>query len=143
MRVSIVTTPHSKPAEPSAEERAGSGGADSSAPERGWRWMVIHFPCLEPVTPQGRIVVVSGKRHIPEARSKFPGLVLWHVDELGMFSELMDSHGLDLDTFAAVNRLKLRTRGWFMGIDEAKDTKPVVSGDGATDSGGRRFRGGR
>jgi len=105
--------------------------------------MVIHFPCLEAVTPRGRIVVVSDKRHIPEARSKFPGLVRWHVRELGKFGELMDSHGLDLDAFAAVNRLKLRTRGWFMGIDEAKGAAPVVSGDAARDSGGLRFPEGR
>jgi hypothetical protein len=92
--------------------------------------MVIHFPCLEAVTPHGHIVVVSDKHHIREARAKNPGLVLWHVRELGMFGELMDSHGLDERMFAAINRLKLKTRGWFMGI-EAKGEEPIVSGDGA------------
>ena len=150
MRVSIVTTPLEGAEKPRTEAPVAAAGPaprggdpSDAAPARTWRWMVIHFPCLEAVTPHGRIVVVSDRRHIPEARAKYPGLVLWHVRELGMFGELMDTHGLDLDTFVAVNRLKLRTRGWFMGIDEAKGAEPIVSGDGATDSGGRRFQHGR
>jgi len=134
-----------------AREKPRSGPEIAKAPSpvapegfgSSWRWMVIHFPCLEAVTPRGRIVVVSARRPTPEARAENPGLVLWHVRELGMFGGLMDSHGLDLDTFAAVNRLKLRTRGWFMGIDEAKDAEPVVSEGAPMGSGAGRFQDGR
>jgi len=83
-----------------------------------WRWAVMHFPCLEDVTPGGRIVMVSDRKHIPEVRREFPDLVVWHEKELSMFGGLMDTDGLDLGMFAAINRLKLRTRGWFMGVGE-------------------------
>jgi hypothetical protein len=91
--------------------------ARANAEPRSWRWMVIHFPCLEAVTPNGHIIVVSDKRHIPEGRRRYPDLVLWHVRELGMFGDLMDQAGLDEQTFTKVNLLKRRTRGWFMGLD--------------------------
>ena len=94
----------------------------------GWRWAVIHFPCLEHVTPRGEIVMISDKRHIREARRRFPDQVVWHEKELALFSEHMDQSGLDLQMFVTVNKLKLRTRGWFMGVQE---TEPLVSGEKA------------
>ncbi|MHC5059310.1 MAG: hypothetical protein ACYTKD_32045 [Planctomycetota bacterium] len=87
---------------------------------------MIHFPCLEHVTPRGEIVMISDKRHIREARRKFPDLVVWHEKELALFSEHMDQSGLDLQMFVTVNKLKIRTRGWFMGVQEAE---PLVSGE--------------
>ena len=92
---------------------------------RDWRWAVIHFPCLEGVVPRGQVVMVSHKRHIPEARRKHPGLVLWHEKELALFGEHMDRADLDERTFVAVNRLKLKTRGWFMGVEKGA---PAMAG---------------
>jgi hypothetical protein len=86
---------------------------------------VIHFPCLEGVVPRGQVVMVSDKKHIPEARRKNPGLVLWHEKELALFGEQMDCADLDERTFVVVNRLKLKTRGWFIGVEEGA---PAVSG---------------
>ena len=97
-----------------------------------WRWAVIHFPCLEGITPRGEIIMVSDKRHIAEARRKYPDLVLWHEKELALFGEHMDHASLDEPTFVAVNRLKLKTRGWFMGVEGGK---PAVSGDTAKGQG--------
>jgi hypothetical protein len=91
-----------------------------------WRWLVMRFPCLEAVTPDGRIVVVSDRRHIAEARGRFPDLVLWHVDELGRYGQLVVETEFDVGAFVAVNRLKLKSRGWFMGVVNA-------SGDASTD----------
>lgn len=113
---------------PSAPVEA-EAGTDSTRPDptadRPWRWAVIHFPCLEPVTPRGEIVMVSDKMHLPEARRKFPDLVVWHERELALFGEHMDSAGLDERAFVIVNRLKLKTRGWYMGIEREG---PRVSG---------------
>ena len=83
---SVITPAHTE------AEGLRSNGAPGST---GWRWAVIHFPCLESVSPQGHIVMVSDKRHIAEARRKFPDLVLWHERELALFGGLMDSAGLD------------------------------------------------
>ena len=94
----------------------------------GWRWAVIHFPCLEHVTPRGEIVMISDKRHIREARRKFSDQVVWHEKELALFSEHMDQSGLDLQMFVTVNKLKLRTRGWFLGVEGKEAT---VSGHAA------------
>ena len=108
------------------------GGLDQPSPEkRTWRWAVLHFPCLEPVTPHGHIVMVSDKKHIAEVRRKLPALPLWHEKELGMFGEQMDRYGLDEETFAKVNLLKLKTRGWFMGVE---DGEPAVDGASAKGS---------
>lgn len=82
--------------------------------------MVIYFPCLEPVTPKGRIVVISDRKHVGEARRKFPELPVWHAKELGLFSDLMDDCALDEQDLAKVNLLKLKTRGWFMGVEGVK-----------------------
>ena len=97
-----------------------------------WRWAVIHFPCLEGVTPRGEIIMVSDKRHIAEARRKYPDLVLWHEKELALYGEQTDSDVFDERTFIAVNRLKLKTHGWFMGVDGGE---PAMSGDTALGSG--------
>lgn len=82
-----------------------------------WRWAIFHFPCLESVAPEGHIVVISDKKHIAEARRRFPELPVWHVKELGLFGELMDDCGLDEQVFAKVTLLKLKTRGWFLGVE--------------------------
>lgn len=116
----------------SAPELAGypEPAAAASVPQgRSRRWAVIHFPCLEGVTPRGELIMVSDKEHIPEARRKRPDLVLWHERELAMFGELMDRGGLDEHAFAAVNMLKLKTRGWFMGVEGAD---PLVTAENAT-----------
>ena len=121
--------PNSKPANGlTSSEAMGTGlpTAQSSGKE-GWRWAVLHFPCLEGVTPRGELVMVSDRSHIPEARRKFPDLVLWHEKELAKFGGLMDSAGLDERTFVAVNRLKLKTRGWFMGL--ANGAPDVTGGE--------------
>ena len=83
------------------------------------RWTVIYFPCLEGVVPRARIIMVSDKKHIPEAIRKYPDLVLWHEKELALYSELTDSDVFDERTFIAVNRLKFKTRGWFVGTEGA------------------------
>jgi hypothetical protein len=89
----------------------------------------MHFPCLEPVTPKGHIVVISDRKHIGEARRKFPDLPVWHVKELALFGEIMDDCALDDDAFAKVTHLKLKTRGWFMGVEGAK---VIVKGHATT-----------
>jgi hypothetical protein len=124
MRLTPSQTPSSS--SPVSTVAATDRGLDQPSPEKEtWRWAVLHFPCLEPVTPQGHIVMVSDKEHIAEARRKFPDLVVWHEKELALFGEQMDRYGLDEETFAKVNLLKLKTRGWFMG---AEDGEPAVDG---------------
>lgn len=123
MKLSPVPRPSCDQPKPSAAE-----AVDAEARGTTWRWAVLHFPCLEPVTPNGHIVMVSDKQHIAEARRKFPDLPLWHEKELAKFGDLMDSASLGEEAFVAVNRLKLKTRGWFMGV-EAGD--PAMSGDTA------------
>jgi hypothetical protein len=94
-------------------------GEAKAKPDRGdWRWAVIHFPCLEGVVPRGRIIMVSDKKHIPEAIRKYPDLVLWHEKELALYSEQMDLDVFDEQTFIAVNRLKHKTHGWYIGAEE-------------------------
>ena len=110
------------PAPPSTEGPPPSG---RSGP---WRWAIVHIPWLDGVTPRGQLVMVSDKRHIAEARTRHPDLPLWHEKELALFGDLLDSAGLDAAAFVAVNRLKLKTRGWFTGVGNAG--KPV-STDGA------------
>ena len=83
------------------------------------RWTMIYFPCLEGVVPHGRVIMVSDKKHIPEAIRKYPDLVLWHEKELALYSEQTDSDVFDERTFIAVNRLKHKTHGWFMGTEDA------------------------
>ena len=112
---------------PPAEEEAKTKEAGDG--DRDWRWAVVHFPCLEGVVPRGQIIMVSDKRHIPEARRRYPDLPLWHEKELALFGEQMDSAGLDEQALVAVNRLKLKTRGWFMGV---QDGAPAVTGSGHT-----------
>jgi len=109
MRLRPTRSTQTLPAE--EEPRAEDGSRD-------WRWAVIHFPCLEGVVPRGRVIMVSDKKHIPEAIRKYPGLVLWHEKELALYSEQTDSDVFDERTFIAVNRLKLKTRGWFMGVEK-------------------------
>ena len=99
---------------------------------KDWRWAVIHFPCLEGVVPRGRIIMVSDKKHIPEAMRTYPDLVLWHEKELALYAEQTDSDVFDERTFIAVNRLKRKTHGWFMGVDGGE---PAMSGDTALGSG--------
>jgi len=109
-----TTSAQPKPSSP-VEAARGSAGSDHS-----WRWAVIHFPCLEGVVPRGRIIMVEDKKHIPEAIRKYPELVLWHEKELALYSELTDSDVFDERTFIAVNRLKFKTRGWFVGVEDAR-----------------------
>ena len=122
MKLSPTARPACAQPKPSSPVEAARESAGS---DRSWRWAVIYFPCLEGVTPHGQIVMVSDKRHIAEAQRKNPGLVLWHEKELAMFGEQMDRAELDERAFVAVNRLKLKTRGWFMGVEDAR---PVVEG---------------
>ena len=72
MRLRIITTGVPSP---SATSETVAAEPSSGLPEpSGWRWLVMHFPCLEKMTPGGRIVVVSDRRHVAEARQRFPGL---------------------------------------------------------------------
>jgi len=116
MKLSPVARPTSnQPRHPAPEAE------HAPAPESpGWRWAVIHFPCLEAATPNGRIIAVSDKKHISEARTKFPDLALWHREELGLVSDLMDRNELDEDAFSRICLLKRKTRGWFLGVDKGK-----------------------
>jgi len=123
MKLSPVPRPSCDQPDPSATE-----AVDVDARGKSWRWAVLHFPWLEEVSPNGHIIMVSDKQHIAEARRKYPDLPLWHEKELAKFGDLMDSAGLGEQAFVAVNRLKLKTRGWFMGV-EAGD--PAMSGDTA------------
>ena len=105
---------------------------DVEATAKSWRWAVIHFPCLEGVVPGGRIIVVSDKKHIPEAMRKYSDLVLWHEKELALYAEQTDSDVFDERTFIAVNRLKHKTHGWFAGLsgDESSMNGDVAHGSG-------------
>jgi hypothetical protein len=46
---------------------------------------------------------------------RFPDLPLWHEKELALFGGQMDEAVLGEREFVSVNRLKLRSGGWFMG----------------------------
>jgi hypothetical protein len=109
---SFLTPPHT---EAECARRAAPKGET-------WRWAILHFPCLEPVAPEGHIVVVSDKKHIAEARRRFPELPVWHVRELGLFGDLVDDGHLDEESFAKVTLLKLKMRGWFLGIEGKEAT---------------------
>ena len=123
MKLSPVPRPSCDQPNPSAAEVV-----DAEARGKSWRWAVLHFPWLEEVSPNGHIVMVSDKQHIAEARRKYPDLPLWHEKELAKFGDLMDSAGLGEQAFVAVNRLKLKTCGWFMGVEAGE---PAMSGDTA------------
>ena len=81
-----------------------------------WRWAVLYIPWLDGVTPRGQLVMVSDKRHIAEARKRHPELPLWHEKELALFGDQMDAAELGAREFVSVNRLKLKSGGWFMGV---------------------------
>ena len=127
MKLSPVPRPPCDQPNPAAAEAVGPEATAESL-----RWAVIHFPCLEGVVPRGRIIMVSDKKHIPEAMRKYPDLVLWHEKELALYAEQTDSDVFDERTFIAVNRLKLKTRGWFMGVEGGE---PAMSGDTAKGQG--------
>ena len=126
MKLSPAPRPSCDQPNPSAPE-----AVDAEATAKSWRWAVIHFPCLEGVIPRGRIIMVSDRKHIPEAMRKYPDLVLWHEKELALYSEQTDSDVFDERTFIAVNRLKHKTHGWFAGLD---GHEPPMNGDTANGS---------
>ncbi|MHC5053972.1 MAG: hypothetical protein ACYTKD_04565 [Planctomycetota bacterium] len=47
-------------------------------------------------------------------------LALWHREELGLVSDLMDRNELDEVAFSRICLLKRKTRGWFLGVDKGE-----------------------
>jgi hypothetical protein len=69
--------------------------------------------------------MVSGRKHIPEAVRKYPDLVLWHEKELSLYSDQTDRDVFDDHTFIMVNRLKHKTDGWYIGIEEGRPAESI------------------
>ena len=114
----MVTKPRISYMHITIRTRTADEAAEAGKEPGRWRWAVLHFPCLEGVTPRGQLVMVSDRKHIAEVRRKFPDIPLWHEKELSLYAEQTDSEILDEQAFVAVNRLKLKTRGWFMGVQD-------------------------